>query len=78
MTRSRNGIEEAVLTLSIFGNKRRNSSATAARLRSTDEAVGRVIGEACLQGGTIEQNRNKAKPTFSVRRDALRSDLANS
>jgi hypothetical protein len=38
------GMDRALRKPSIFGNKRRNSSATAARLRSTDWAVGWVIG----------------------------------
>ena len=53
MAASPSGMEETVRNPSIFGNKRRNSSATAARLRRTDGAVGWVIG--CLMiAATIE------------------------
>jgi DNA-binding transcriptional ArsR family regulator len=50
----------AVRKSSIFGNKRRNSSATA-RLRSTDWAVGCVIGGLIPEIKFIEQNKNNAK-----------------
>jgi hypothetical protein len=44
-----------------LGNKRRNSSATAARLRITDWAVGWVMTALSQGEETLEQNRNNAK-----------------
>ena len=60
------GMDRAVRKPSIFGNKRRNSSATAARLRSTDWAVGWVIGGLIPESKIIEQNKNNAKMVFST------------
>jgi DNA-binding transcriptional ArsR family regulator len=64
-------MEETARTPSNFGNKRRNSSATAARLRTTDGAVGWVIGTVTggLKSKTVlEQNKNKAKTVPRPRR----------
>jgi len=68
------GMDRAVRKPSIFGNKRRNSSATAARLRSTDWAVGWVIGGLFPRARTIEQNKNDAK-MVSRRRGLFHSPL---
>jgi DNA-binding transcriptional ArsR family regulator len=66
------GMDRALRKPSIFGNKRRNSSATAARLRSTDWAVGWVSDGLFPKAKTIEQNKNNAK-MVSRRRGAFHS-----
>jgi hypothetical protein len=59
-------MDRAVRKPSIFGNKRRNSSATAARLRSTDWAVGWVISGLIPEGKDHRTKQEQCQDGFST------------
>src|SRR5208282_988376 len=65
----------AVRNPSILGNKRRNSSATAARFRMTVRAVGWVMVELCPRGNDTRTKREQCQGSLLLFSEATQAAM---